>query len=55
MEINTLNPELQVFFSREVKGEVGEDLVEKQTAEQGLINMQGELPLGCYAKMSFLL
>lgn len=37
MEINTLNPELQVFFSREVKGEVGEDLVEKQTAEQGLM------------------
>lgn len=35
--INTLDPELQVFFSREVRGEVGEDLVEKQTAEQGLM------------------
>jgi len=36
-QVNTLNPELYVFFSREVKGEVGEDLVEKQTSEQGLM------------------
>ena len=37
MHINTLNPELNVFFSREVKGETGEDIVEKQAAEQGLM------------------
>ncbi|HET6201727.1 MAG TPA: Gfo/Idh/MocA family oxidoreductase [Planctomycetota bacterium] len=34
---NTLESELKVFFSREVKGAGGEDIVEKQTAEQGLM------------------
>ena len=37
MQINTLQPDLYVFFSREVKGKSGEDLVEKQLAEQGLM------------------
>jgi len=37
MQVNTLSPELNVFFSREVKGKVGEDMVEKQAAEQGLM------------------
>lgn len=37
LQINTLNPELNVFFSREVKGKAGEDMVEKQTSEQGLM------------------
>lgn len=37
MQINTLEPELNIFFSREVTGEAGEDLVEKQAAEQGLM------------------
>ncbi|RLE63361.1 MAG: gfo/Idh/MocA family oxidoreductase [Thermoprotei archaeon] len=37
VQINTLQPELYVFFSREVKGPAGEDLVEKQAAEQGLM------------------
>lgn len=37
MASNTLQPELFVFFSREVKGPAGEDLVEKQAAEQGLM------------------
>jgi predicted dehydrogenase len=37
MQINTLQPELFIFFSREVKGPAGEDLVEKQAAEQGLM------------------
>jgi len=37
MAVNTLQPELFVFFSRNVKGEAGEDLVEKQMAEQGLM------------------
>ncbi len=34
---SSLNSELSVFFSRNVKGEAGEDLVEKQNAEQGLM------------------
>jgi len=37
MAINTLQPELFIFFSRNVRGEAGEDLVEKQAAEQGLM------------------
>ena len=35
MFVNTLDPDLKVFFSREVAGEAGEDLVEKQNAESG--------------------
>ncbi len=35
MEINSLDTELSLFFSREVVGERGEDLLEKQEAEQG--------------------
>lgn len=35
--INTLDSGLKVFFSRNVKGSVGEDLVEKQNAEMGLM------------------
>ena len=37
MGINTLNTELDVFFSREVKGKTGEDMLEKQASEQGLM------------------
>ena len=37
MSINTLDSALKLFFSREVKGEAGEDLVEKQNAEQGMM------------------
>ena len=37
MQGNSLNNHLNVFFSREVKGTSGEDIVEKQTAEQGLM------------------
>jgi predicted dehydrogenase len=37
MSINTLDSGLRLFFSRNVKGEAGEDLVEKQNAEQGLM------------------
>jgi len=37
MSINTLDSGLKLFFSREVRGEAGEDLVEKQNAEQGLM------------------
>ena len=35
MFVNTLDPDLKVFFSREVAGAAGEDLVEKQNAESG--------------------
>ena len=34
---DTLETGLNLFFSREVKGKVGEDLVEKQNAEMGLM------------------
>jgi len=37
MQFDSLNPRLQVFLSRNVKGSQGEDLVEKQNAEQGLM------------------
>jgi predicted dehydrogenase len=37
MNWNTLNSELSCFFSREVQGKAGEDLVEKQNAEIGLM------------------
>jgi len=37
MEINSLNTGLNVFFSRNVAGKKGEDLVEKQNAEIGLM------------------
>ena len=37
MEYSTLDSGLKVFFSREVAGSAGEDLVEKQNAEQGLM------------------
>jgi hypothetical protein len=33
MEFSSLNPSLKVFLSRAIKGEGGEDLVEKQNAE----------------------
>ena len=37
MSINTLDSGLKLFFSRRVSGSCGEDLVEKQNAEQGLM------------------
>jgi predicted dehydrogenase len=37
MEINSLDAGFKVFFSREVVGETGEDLVEKQNAETGMM------------------
>jgi predicted dehydrogenase len=35
MSINSLDSNLNLFFSRKVTGDAGEDLVEKQNAEQG--------------------
>jgi len=37
MEFSSLNTGLKVFLSRDVRGGQGEDLVEKQNAEQGLM------------------
>jgi len=37
MQIDTLNPEMKVFFSREIKESGGEEMVEKQAAEQGFM------------------
>ena len=37
MSIDTLNTDLKLFFSRQVKGKAGEDIVEKQNAEVGLM------------------
>ena len=37
MSFNTLDSGLKLFFSREVRGEAGKDLVEKQNAEVGLM------------------
>jgi predicted dehydrogenase len=37
MNVNTLSTELSLFFSRELRQASGEDLVEKQNAELGLM------------------
>ena len=44
MSWNTLDSGLKLFFSREVKGKAGEDLVEKQNAETGLMPVIAEEP-----------
>jgi len=41
LSINTLDSGLRIFFSRNVKGQAGEDLVEKQNAEMGLMPVVG--------------
>lgn len=45
MKWNSLDSGLQLFFSREVRGKTGEDLVEKQNAEQGVMPVVPEEPL----------
>src|SRR5256885_2560491 len=42
MSWNTLDSSLKLFFSREVRGKSGEDLVEKQNAEMGLMPVVSE-------------
>jgi len=42
MSWNTLDSGLKLFFSREVRGKAGEDLVEKQNAEVGLMPVIAE-------------
>jgi predicted dehydrogenase len=44
MSWNTLDAGLKLFFSREVKGKTGEDLVEKQNAETGLMPVVADEP-----------
>jgi predicted dehydrogenase len=41
MSANSLDAGARVFFSRRLKGQAGEDLVEKQNAEQGLMPVVG--------------
>jgi predicted dehydrogenase len=41
LTMNSLDSGLKLFLSREVKGSEGEDLVEKQNAEQGLMPVLG--------------
>jgi predicted dehydrogenase len=42
LSLNSLDSGPKLFFSRKVKGEAGEDLVEKQNAEQGLMPVVGD-------------
>ena len=42
MANNSLETGTELFFSREVRGEEGEDIVEKQNAEQGLMPLVGD-------------
>jgi predicted dehydrogenase len=42
LSIDTLNTDLKLFFSRKVRGSAGEDLVEKQNAEVGLMPVVAE-------------
>jgi predicted dehydrogenase len=44
VSVNTLDAGAKVFFSRRLQGEAGEDLVEKQNAEQGLMPVVGNEP-----------
>ena len=41
LSTNSLETNTRVFFSRRLKGDAGEDLVEKQNAEQGLMPVVG--------------
>lgn len=45
LAVNTLDSEAKVFFSRNVHGPAGEDMVEKQNAEQGLMPFLADEPV----------
>lgn len=42
LSVNTLDPDSRIFFSRNIVGPTGEDLVEKQAAEQGHMPYLGD-------------
>ena len=42
LSVNSLESGARVFFSRRLQGQAGEDLVEKQNAEQGLMPVVGD-------------
>jgi predicted dehydrogenase len=44
MQVDSLSTDLSVFLSRRVQGNAGEDLVEKQNAEQGLMPVIADEP-----------
>jgi len=44
MQVDSLTTDLTVFLSRRVQGDSGEDLVEKQNAEQGLMPVVSDEP-----------
>jgi predicted dehydrogenase len=44
LAVNTLDSGARIFFSRRVQGRSGEDLVEKQNAEQGIMPLLGSEP-----------
>ena len=57
LSMNSLNQELSVFFSRNVRVPASEEFVEKQAAEQGLIPVvlaQGEKPFAIEGKEGLL-
>lgn len=44
MEFSSLDTNLKVFMSRDISGEEGEDLIEKQNSEQGLMPVMEDEP-----------
>jgi predicted dehydrogenase len=44
MQVDTLHSDLSLFLSRRIQGREGEDLVEKQNAEQGLMPVIADEP-----------
>jgi predicted dehydrogenase len=44
MQVDTLHSDLSLFLSRRIRGSEGEDLVEKQNAEQGLMPVVADEP-----------
>ena len=44
MQVDSLSTDLSVFLGRKIRGEAGEDLVEKQNSEQGLMPVIADEP-----------
>jgi predicted dehydrogenase len=45
MQVDSLSTDLTVFLGRKIRGDAGEDLVEKQNAEQGLMPVIADEPV----------